>query len=171
MFFMFFVSVYVAENTLGTPAIAGYANSLFKLGQCELCFALGKIYKKINKIVILLAYAGVGITLFITMAIPTIPALYITSILRGGFVGLATTYCITVLPTFVPKERSKDAIGFFTSMYSLAIFTTPFVVSWVLKSIGNGRYTPTIIVPVIVCATIFSVQFFLNRKQPKENLS
>jgi MFS family permease len=171
MSLMFFVSVYVAENTLGTPAVAGYANSLFTLASCVACFGFGTIYRKTGKIILPLAYIGAAMALSVLMAIPTIPVLYITAIFRGGFIGIASTYCNSICPAIVPKERSKDAIALLTAMYSFAIFLSPFAVSWSIKFIGKGRYTPTIIVPVIISVAIFFVQLFLNSKQPKENPS
>jgi MFS family permease len=72
MFIIFFVSVYVAENTLGTPAVAGYTSSLFTLGSCIACFTFGKIYRKTGKTAILLAYIGTAIALSALMAFPTL---------------------------------------------------------------------------------------------------
>jgi hypothetical protein len=40
-----------------------------------------------------------------------------------------------------------------------------------MKFISNGRFTPTLIIPIIVCMGLFVIQIFLNKKQPKENQS
>jgi MFS family permease len=170
-FIHFFVSVYVAENALGTPAVAGYANSTFTLGSCLACLAFGTIYRKIGKTVILLVYIGTAIASSVLMTIPIFAVLYVTSFFRGVFVGFALTYCFAVCPAIVPKEKSNDAVAFLTAMYSIAIFISTFVVSWAREFIGNGLFTPTIIIPVIVCAVIFCFQLLLNTKLPKENPS
>ncbi|MDR2053115.1 MAG: MFS transporter [Treponema sp.] len=168
MFITFFVSVYVAENALGTPAVAGYAGSIFTIGSAISSFAFGKIYRKTGKTTILLTYIGTALIYFVFMIIPTSAVLYITSFFRGGLYGLGLTYCYSILPTIVPKERSNDAVAFLTAMYSFAMFISPFAVTWAIKFIGKGRYTPTIIIPVIICAAIFFVQLVLNKKQAKE---
>jgi hypothetical protein len=85
--------------------------------------------------------------------------------------GIALTYCYSACPALVPKERSNDAIAFLSALYSIAMFLSPFAANWAIKFIGKGRYTPTIIIPVIICAATFFVQLLLNVKQPKENQS
>jgi MFS family permease len=167
----FFISVYVEENALGTPVVAGYATSLFTFGTGIISLAFGSIYKKIGKNIILLAYIGTAMVLVVLMTVPTLTVLYVTAIFRGGFVGIALTYCYFICPNIVPKERSKDAIAVLTAIYSFAIFLSPFAVSWSMKFIGNGRYTPTIIVPVIIGIAIFFAQLLLNMKQPPKNQS
>jgi hypothetical protein len=152
---------------LGTLVVVGYANSIFTLGSCAACFAFGKIYRKIDKAIILFSYAGTAIAIFALMTIPTLVALYITSFFRGGLVGFAFTYCYSICPAIVPKEKSYDAVGFLSAIYSFGFFLSPFAVSWSMKFIGKGRYTPTLVVPVILCVMIFFVQLLLNIKQQK----
>jgi MFS family permease len=171
IFFMFFLSVYVAENNLGTPSVAGYASAIYTIGCCIASLAFGIIYKKIGKSVIPLAYIGAAIVYLVAMVIPTVAVLYITSIFRGAVYVIFLTYCYSICPAIVPKERSKDAIGILTAIYSFMIFIAPFVASWAMRYISKGRFTPTIIIPITVCMGLFVIQVFLNRKQPKENPS
>jgi MFS family permease len=171
IFFMFFLSVYVAENDLGTPAVAGYASAIYTIGCCAASLSFGIIYKKIGKAIILLAYMGAAIVYLVAMAIPTVTVLYVTSIFRGAVYVVFLTYCYSICPAIVPKERSKDAIGILTAIYSFMIFIAPFVTSWAMKHISNGRFTPTLIIPIIVCIGLFVIQIFLDRKQLKENPS
>jgi MFS family permease len=167
MFINFFVSVYVAENTLGTPVVAANANLIATIGSCIVGFSFGKIYRKIGKTIILLSYIGTAIVSFILMTVPTIAVLYVMAILRGGLMAIASTYCYSTVPSIVPKEKSKDAIAILAATYSFAIFISTHIVTLSMKLIGNGRYTPTIVVPVIICTAIFFVQLFLNKKQQK----
>jgi MFS family permease len=167
MFITFFVSVYVAENKLGTPVIAATANLIASIGSCVVGFSFGAIYRKIGKTAILLSYMGTAIISFLLMTIPTAPTLYAMAIFRGGLVAIASTYCYSIIPTIVPKEKAKDAIALLAATYSFAIFISTHVVTLSMKLIGNGRYTPTIIVPMTICIAIFFVQLFLNEKQQK----
>lgn len=163
MFITFFISVYVAENSLGTPVIAAYTNSIFTIGSCIVAFSFGKIYQKIGKSVILIAYLGTAIVSFVLMTTPIVPVLYVMAIFRGGLSAIASTYCYSVVPAIVQKEKVKDAIALLAATYSFAIFASTHIVYVSIKTIGNGLYTPTIIVPVTICIAIFFIQLLLNK--------
>jgi MFS family permease len=166
-FLLFFVSVYVAENGLGTQEVAGYALSIVTIGGSICNIAFGKIYQKLGKIVILLAYISMAVGSLVLRSIPNLPAMYGASLLWGSGQAVALTYCYSVCPAIVPKERSNDAVAILTAMFSFTLFISTYIVSWAMKYIGNGRYTPTIIIPAIICAAVFLVQLLLNSKQSK----
>jgi MFS family permease len=170
-FLLFFVSVYVAENNLGTQEVAGYVLSIVTIAGSICNIAFGKIYQKLGKIVILLAYLGLFLGCLVLIAFPSLPAMFGASLLWGSGQAVALTYCYSICSSIVPKERSSDAVAIITAMFSFTLFISTYVVSWAIEHIGNGRYTPTIIIPAAVCAVVFFVQLLLNAKQKRLNIS
>lgn len=158
-----YVSVYIADNALGTPALAGYLNTTCTLVSFVLAMAFGKIFSKLGKNILSVFYPLTIVVILLLKFVPTVPTTYIAYGLVGACYVTVYTFGFTFLPTLVPEAKRSKAISFISAASTLGAFITTYVMTFVMNITGWGL-SQAMIVPIIVLA-IISIFEILSAKK------
>lgn len=137
----YFISVYIAETSIGDGAFAGTVLSVSTIAGFFTAAAFGAIYGKLGKNTATLAIAGAAISLVLLWAAPSKVVAVVACAIIGLVYGSYFSYSYAYVAEIVPMSRINDAMGYTTAIYSLAFFTTPFVVS-ALMGLTQGLVQP-----------------------------
>lgn len=166
---IYYGSVYIAENELGTSALAGTATSVNTIGSIVLCFLFGFIYGKLKGRLAMVFYITSGLASLLLFFVPSVPTLMIAFFFFGGSYGLIFAYLYAHASIIVPEIKCKSALALCTAAYSLGSFLTTYFATLCMAALGTDRITPVFAVVAVICFAVAIVEFFANIRQPKEN--
>lgn len=141
-FQLMFISTYVAENGLGSEALAGTLSAIGTIGSFLFCLVFGQVYSKIGKNVILLYYSVLALGMLAMWLSPMLAVAYIVVFLSGGAYGSAFSYAYAHSPAIVPASKIDSSIGIVTASYALGMFVTPYLVTIITGMLGEFLITP-----------------------------
>lgn len=139
---LFFTSTYVAENNLGTPALAGYLNSVGTLGSFTFCLAFGWVYSKLHRYTPIPFYIAAALCNVLLLLYPNRVLALVVCTLYGGIYGSIFSYGYAHSAAVVPSSRINDAVGIVTAAYSIAAFFTTYIVTGLMGLLNTDKFTP-----------------------------
>jgi MFS family permease len=165
----YFVSVYVAENTLGNEAFAGTAASLTTVGSFFCCLAFGYLYNKLKRYVIFISYilfaAAVALLLLGRSPIITVIAM----LLLGGSYGSAFSYSYAHAPSLVEESKVDQSISVCTAVYAIGCFLATYFTTFSMNHFSvKGTFTgilPVMMGLSILVLVIEGISVVISRKR------
>lgn len=147
---LFYVSVYIAENGLGTEAVAGTINTLITsvgfftpLLYASVCKRLGK-----NASTVVFILSAVGCALLLMTSFKSLVFLGFGII--GGACPFIRTWVYDSVPRMVPESRINDAIGYVTSLSTVISTVTAYIVTWGMTTFHFATITSFLAVPIAI---------------------
>lgn len=165
---IYYGSVYIAENALGTTALAGTASSVNTAGSVLLCLLFGFLYNKLKSRLAFVFYITSGLAALMLYLFPNVPTLMIGYFVFGGSYGLVFAFLYAHASIIVPEPLCKSALALCTASYSLSSFVCTYVITFAMGVMGTELITPMFALVAAVCFIVAVIEFFATIKQSKE---
>ena len=167
--FASFLSVYVAENSLGGSDFSGLVVTLTTVGSLIISFIFGALFSKMNRGLNVLCYILPIFVYLLMYLFPSVPMTIVGSLVYGFSYGGMFSFIYAYPAYVVPAEKQGTAMGLMTMNYSVAIFLGVYVASGLMTALGG---TITAVYPfgilMLVVALCFEIPGYL--KDRKEHL-
>jgi|GEM_PF-2459199 len=147
---LFYVSVYVAENGLGSEALSGTINTVITLVGFVTPLLYGKFCKAIGKNVSTTAFFLSIIGCGLLLLAPGKTLAFLGFGIIGGACPLIRTWVYDSIPGVVPETRVNDGIGYVTSISTVVSCVTAYIVTWGMTAFHYETITAFLIVPTVI---------------------
>lgn len=160
-----YASSYVIENGIGNEVIAGYVGSLGTLGSFVFCLFYEKMFKKLNKKVIVLWYGLAAALILVLFAAPVKAVCLPTYFVLGGSMSIACTYTYAIIPDIVPASRVDDGIGIMTAACCIGYGIAPYLTSVIQTIVRSEAIMPTIAGAAVIVLLATVIEIPLSKKK------
>lgn len=163
----YFMSVYVAENSLGSETVYGTASALGQVASFVSAMCFGAIYNKLKRFTCTI---GIGLSVvcftlwYVTTGVATV---YAVSLIQSVAYLFLFSYCYARAPEIVPPEKVDTAIGIVTATYGIGGFLSTYFATFLMDVAHTERFTDVLIVLPIIAAVVLvldSIYMFWRRK-------
>ena len=165
---LYYVAVYIAENSLGDSSFSGMATSVKQLVGFLLCFGFGFIYKKLKRNTITAAYLLAAVTLVWLVFAPSKFAAVVIATVCGCCYKIAFSFAYAHGFAIVPASRTEDATAITTAVYGIGTFCSTYFASLLLKIMHTDSYTKTWIIPAVIFAVMGVIELILSLADKKK---
>ncbi len=165
---LYYVAVYIAENSLGDSSFSGMATSVKQLVGFLLCFGFGVIYKKLKRNTITVTYLLAAVTLVWLIFAPSKFAAVVIATVCGCCYKIAFSFAYAHGFAIVPASRTEDATAITTAVYGIGTFCSTYFASLLLKIMHTDSYTKTWIIPAVIFAVMGVVELILSLADKKK---
>lgn len=162
----FMAAVYVAENALGTEAMAGYCSTVLTCVSMIFALIFGVFYGKMKGRTSFLGYLLTLLGLAILYFFPSKVTCYLAFALLGAGYSTIFSFGFAHFPTLVPASRVNDAIAYVTASFSLAGFASTYVATILMSAFG-WTLTQSLIVFVILMVAVIVLDFIVSTTEKK----
>lgn len=164
---IYYGSVYIAENALGTTALAGTASSVNTAGSVIMCLLFGFLYGKLKGRLAFVFYILSGAAALLLYLVPSVPTLMVAYFFFGGSYGLIFAFIYAHASIIVPEGLSKSALALCSAAYSLSSFLCTYFITFVMGLMGTDKITPMFAVVAVICFIVAVIEFFATIRQRK----
>lgn len=150
----YFMSVYVAENALGSETVYGTASALGQVASFVAAMCFGAIYNKLKRFT---CTVGIGLSVvcfalwYFTTGVATV---YAVTLIQSIAYLFLFSYCYARAPEIVPPEKVDTAIGIVTATYGIGGFLSTYFATFLMNVTHAERFTDTIIILPIFAAIV-----------------
>lgn len=160
----YYVSVYVAENALGTEAMSGTMTSLNTLTGFFMGLVFASLYERIRKYFLLIFQTGALIAFFLLSQFPSTAIAYICSIMIGGCFSMAGSYVFRTVAKHVEEERRDFALSMVPAAASLGACSVTYICSFLGSAFGIVQANQFYMVSVVLIAVCLLSDLVLIKK-------
>lgn len=160
----YFNSIYIAENSLGTEALAGLAASLGTLFGALCGLVYGMIFNKAKTLTGTIAFSTTALALILMAFVPTKSALLAANILMGGGMTIGFTYALSYLPAVAPKSKMSFALSMVQVASGVGMFLITYFMTFLKTLFHTELITPVYVVPAVMMVVV-AVLVFVVRKR------
>lgn len=157
MGFSYFVSIYVAENSLGNEAFAGTVASLSTVGSFICCLAFGFLYNRLGRKFVFIPFAVFLIAAILVFTVHTQISVCVGSFLIGGSYGSAFSYSYAHGPSLADPSQSDLAISIATFIYAIGVFLATYLETF-LMGVSGGSFTSSLKYTVIIAVIVLAIE-------------
>ena len=100
-----YISVYIAENGVGSTSLAGTCTALGTVGSCICCIVFGFLYGKIRRKMSLIVFVLDAVVILLSMLFPSAGMAILVSLLCGGSYGTLFSLCYAYAAEIVPLSK------------------------------------------------------------------
>src|SRR5690625_1464511 len=154
---------YAMDEYNANTSIAGFTSSIFIFGAL-----IGRLYsgKRMNDVGTK-KMLTIGNIIFLIMSVfyffpISIYSLLVVRIIQGIGVGIATTATGTIVAQVIPKSRTGEGIGYFSSSIVLAQAIGPLIGIFLLT---GSSYTSIFVLSLLMGVVCFLMAFFIKEPQ------
>lgn len=166
------IDIFVAEKTLGTPALSGTLTALGTLASflCSLIF--GSFYCKVKRFMPVLFFSICGISFILLSITSNVILISIFCMLAGGSYGISLSYYAMVLSEIVPESDMSLSMSYFFIVFNIATFLSPYVPLIIQKLLNVSTYNLSFFYIGILLAIGAVISLVNNMiKRSKKNIS
>lgn len=170
---IFFLSVYVAELSLGNVSFVGIVSSVGLVSSGVIAIFFGPIYARFKNYLPLPSFILVSLALALFAFVHTQTSTIISFTLATIGYGLFFTYAYAHIPTMVPAAKVDTAISFISTSVVAPTIISTYLVTFLMKSIGEGSYVkilPIILLISLLCPAISALVLYLDKKSEKVDI-
>lgn len=160
-----YASSYVVENGIGDEAVAGLLGSLGTIGSFVFCLFYERMFRLVNRKVIIIWYLMAAILIAIMFFLPMKGLCYALFLIVGGSMSIACTYTYAIIPSIVAPSRVDDGIGILTAACCAGYAIAPYFTSLIQKLLGTENITPTFIFSAGAALIAALIEIFMPRRQ------
>ncbi len=153
----YYLSSYVAEHALGNASLTGIMGAMRNIGGAIFSLGFGWFYTKFRRKAVLPIYGMGFIASILLFFLPGTVSGFAGSFLIGAAYTMAMSFAYAYGPTVVPPERTADAIGIVTAVYSLGFFLSPYFARGIMSILGTEQVTPTYAGGAVLCIAAIAV--------------
>lgn len=158
----FYITVYIADNALGTPALAGTLNSVCTVISFLMAMVFAKIVSALGKNVLTATFGISIIAAGALLFFPSVASTFISFGLFGAAYFIIFTYVFTYLPNLVPANKRSTAVSFVGASSNLAAFATTYAISAII-AITGWNSTEIMMAPFALLIILTVVEVFASR--------
>ncbi len=166
---MYYGSMYVEENGIGTSATTGSIMSAASIAGMLVSLVFGWIFVRLKKKTILaanlLALAGT----IVMWLFPSLLGAWAGMLLPNIAANLINCFIFSYIPMFVPEDRAAGAIGMIQTFSIAAVVVVSYFVTYTMKFMGFETYTQFLVMVVavyVICTLLFLLG--MNSRRAKE---
>ena len=148
-----FVSVYVAENALGTEALTGYLNMVQMIIGFAASMAFGILLQKLSHKIRVTVYVLMASGTAFYWLLPSRTAAFLLFAIMGTVYSMMNSYAFAALPGLAPESRANDVIALVTVSATLASFVSSYFTTFYMKAL-HASYTDTLYIPLMIIAAV-----------------
>jgi MFS family permease len=146
MIISYFISVYVADNNLGTEALSGNALAVAAIVSALVTFVFGSIYKNLKRYTVVIAGICSVLSFVVLYFSHSVASVYIAAILNGIAYVSMMSYAFTHCANIVSPDQVDRAIGLVTASYGIGSFLATNIATGVMSIMHTDSFTSTTIV-------------------------
>ena len=161
---MYFISMYVAENALGSEALSGTLSSVFTIAGFFVALVYTVISKVLGKKLPLILYIIAAADFVLLMLAPGKVIAFVGMAVMGAIMTLLRVYYYAVVPELVPSGKEGSGIAFIEACTMLAVMVTTYIVTYGMQLLGMDTFTSFLIVPAVLAAILAAIQGIFFRK-------
>lgn len=164
---LYYISVYIKENSLGDAAFAGMATSVKSLVGFLISMAFGLIYIKLKRQTITLSLLVAAAGILVMILVPSQFSAVVVGTIAGCAYKILFSYAYVQGFKIVPASRINDAVAITTAVYGVGAFISTYFASWLLTVLNTESYTSTWIVAVVILTLLaaFEIVTSINEKK------
>ena len=143
----FFLSLYIAEHSLGDITYVGFALSVDTFGGAVFAFFFGytyKIFKSYSSVAAFILMSGV---LFLLYFFPNPVLLVMIVVLMGGSYMTTISYGYQEASAIVPKSCLSMSMGIIVGVQYISTFFAAYITTGLMKLLRTDKLTPVLIFP------------------------
>lgn len=161
---MYFISMYVAENGLGTEALSGTLSSVLTLAGFVVALGYTVVSKILGKKLPLILYLVATADLLLFALAPSVVVSFICMAVLGVVTTLLRVYYYAVVPELVPSGKEGSGIAFIEACTMLAVMVTTYFVTYGMQLLHIRTITSFLIVPAIIVAILAAIHIVFSKK-------
>lgn len=131
----YYVSTYVQEHSLGTSSFTGIMTAMGTVGSTVICMGFGFIYQKLSSKTAVLAQIMGAVSVAIFLFAPGKVTAIAAMVIIGAAYGVLFSYAYAHGAAIVPVSRIDDAMGYATIGYSLPMFCSTYLVTFLMNNV------------------------------------
>ncbi|MCG8563494.1 MAG: MFS transporter [Desulfobacterales bacterium] len=165
------IAVYVVKNGLGDESVAGIFSALGTVGSTVVSVMFGAIYSKLKRATIIPSYGLMVICFILLWKCPNLIVAGIACTLMGVAFGNGYAYFMMRSTMIVPPSQASNSSGIFYAVFSIGMFCSPFMVTWLQKTAGVDTLIGImpVLTGIMTISTILSIILTLmEKKRPLE---
>ena len=139
--FMYFSSVYISENNLGTEAFAGIISSIITITGFVTSLIYAKVFEKLGKNIETVSYAISALGIALVWLYPSVWSLCVGAVLEGGACCLVKVFHYAFLPTLVDENKGASAVAFVEATTMIAVLVTTYFVTYAMQLLNLPTFT------------------------------
>lgn len=167
---LYYVSVYITENSLGSAAFAGTATSVKQIVGFLLCLFFGAIYAKTKRHTITISYFLAAITLILMVVSPSKFAAVVIATICGCCYKVVFSYMYAHGFSLVPASRIDDSVAITTAIYGIGTFLSTYFSTFLMNVMNTSQVTPTWVVVAGLFVVLGVVEVIVTIYEKKNHL-
>lgn len=167
---LYYVSVYITENNLGSAGFAGTATSVKQIVGFLLCLFFGAIYAKTKRHTITISYFLAAITLILMVVSPSKFAAVVIATICGCCYKIVFSYMYAHGFSLVPASRIDDSVAITTAIYGIGTFLSTYFATFLMNVMKTSKVTPTWLVVAGLFGVLGVVEVIVTIYEKKNNL-
>ena len=120
------ISVFIKQESLGRPSIAGWINALSVLVSMFFSLKFAAIYRRIEMWILPIGFASLGLGFVLISLFPRLWAVTLGNIFILGLLGLLHPLFPFMATRDTPRELSTSALALVSSGFRMGTFVSPF---------------------------------------------
>lgn len=163
----FFLSLYIAEHSLGDITYAGVALSVDTLGGAIFALFFSRTYRRFKSYSSVAAFLLMSLVLLLLYLFPHRVLLVVIVTLMGGSYMTTICYGYQESSRVVPKACLPLATGIIVGVQYISTFLATYITTGLMRLLGTDQLTPTLIFPVCWILAFAALEYFSIKKYEK----
>ena len=156
----FFLSVYIAEHSLGDITYAGIALSVDTFGGAVFAFFFHRTYKTFKSYSSIAAFILMSILLFALYFFPNPTLLVVIVFLMGASYMTTISYAYQETSRVVPKSCISLSLGIIVGVQYIATFLAAYITTGLMALMNTDKLTPILIFPASWILLFAIIEYF-----------
>lgn len=161
---LYFISMYVAENGLGTEALSGTLGSVLTLAGFVVALGYTAASKLLGKKLPLILYLVAAADFLLFALVPSTITAFIGMAVLGVVATLLRVHYYASVPALVPAGKEVSGIAFIEAGTMLAVTVTTYFVTYGMQVLHIQTFTSFMIVPAIIVAILAVIHIIFSKK-------